>query len=154
MFDIFYSGKKPNLFAHEQPADSIEQARLLSRTRYFWWVNYLTDYTQHDFFWEPVPWEADQRHVWPSQWQDNGGTALVPKHGGEAVNYNHDKLWRKSGVPVVGIDHGNGIAFECKYQTRYINDYLGTLRRVLSKVEEEYVWVASSVCDYTWFNWT
>jgi hypothetical protein len=35
MFDIFYSGKKPNLFAHEQQADSIEHAQSLSRTRFF-----------------------------------------------------------------------------------------------------------------------
>ena len=101
-----------------------------------------------------MPWEAEQTHVWPSQWQDNGSTLLVPKTGIQEVNYNHNKLWRKSGVPVVGIDHGNGIEFECKYHTRYIGDYLGTLRRVLSKVDDEYVWVASSVCDYTWFNWT
>lgn len=154
MFDIFYSGNKPNLFAHEQQAHDIDHARKLSRTRYFWWVNYLTDYTDHDFLWEPVPWEADQRHVWPSQWQTNGGTALVPKSGGDAVNYNHAELPRKLGVPVVGIDHGTGINFDCKYKTRYISDYLGTLRRVLAKVEEEYVWVASSVCDYTYFNWT
>jgi hypothetical protein len=154
MFDIFYSGKKPNLFSHEQEANSIDHARELCRTRYFWWINYLTDYKNFDFLWEPVPWEAEQTHVWPSQWQNNGDTLLVPKSGGQDVNYNHAKLWRKSGVPVVGIDHGTGIDFDCKYRTRYIGDYLGTLRRVLSKVEEEYVWVASSVCDYTHFNWT
>ena len=39
MFDIFYSGKKPGLFAHERAADSIEHAQSLSRTRFFWWVN-------------------------------------------------------------------------------------------------------------------
>jgi hypothetical protein len=154
MFDIFYSGPKPNLFPHEQSAATIEQARELSRTRYFWWINYLTDYTDFDFLWEPVPWEADQQHVWPSQHQDHGGTMLVPRRASTDVNYNHVKLKRIGSVPVVGIDHGNGIKFDCKYRTRYISDYLGTLRRVLSKVEEEYVWVASSVCDYTWFNWT
>jgi hypothetical protein len=57
-------------------------------------------------------------------------------------------------VPVVGIDHGNGLTVACDYQTRYISDYLGTLKRVLSKVQEEYVWVTSSVCDYTDFDWT
>jgi hypothetical protein len=154
MFDIFYSGPKPNLFAHEQQADSIEHAQELSRTRYFWWVNYLTDYSQHDFLWEPVPWEANQTHVWPSQWQDNGGTALVPKSGGKDVNYKHPQLPRKGSVAKVGIDHGNGLDIECEYRTRYISDYLGTLRRVLSKVTEEYVWVVSSVCDYTWFDFT
>ncbi len=49
MFDIFYSGTKPNLFAHEQPARDIEHARELRGNRYFWWVNYLTDYTGFDF---------------------------------------------------------------------------------------------------------
>jgi hypothetical protein len=36
MFDVFYSGIKPNLFAHEQVADSIDHAKELSQTRYFW----------------------------------------------------------------------------------------------------------------------
>ena len=87
MFDVFYSGTKPNLFAHEQQAESIEQAQELSRTRYFWWVNYLTDYTDFDFLWEPVPWERHQRHAWPSQWQKDAGTYLIPKAGFDDTNY-------------------------------------------------------------------
>jgi hypothetical protein len=83
MFDIFYLGPKPDLFSHEQAVNSIEQAQELSRTRYCWIVNYLTDYSNHDFLWEPVPWEAHQTHIWPSQHQANGGTYLVPKHGGQ-----------------------------------------------------------------------
>jgi hypothetical protein len=154
MFDVFYSGTKPNLFAHEQQARSIEHARELSGTRYFWWVNYLTDYTDFDFLWEPVPWEAEQTHVWPSQHQENGGTCLVPKSEHSEINRNHKLLSRRRGVPVVGVDHGTGLTVECNITTRFINDYLGTLRRVLSKVDSEYVWVVSSVCDYTGFDFT
>jgi hypothetical protein len=152
MFDIFYLGPKPNLFPHEQAVDSIEQAQARSRTRYCWIVNYLTDYAGHDFLWEPVPWEADQIHVWPSQYQDNGGTYLVPKTGATDYNRNHLALPRIGRVPIVGIDHGNGLTVECEYSTRYISDYLGTLKRVLSKVTDEYVWVIGSVCDYTSFD--
>ena len=90
MFDVFYSGPKPNLFAHEQPACDVEHARKLSRTRYFWWVNYLTDYTGWDFLWEPVPWQASQRHAWPSQHQPDSGTYLVPKCGYSETNYHTD----------------------------------------------------------------
>jgi hypothetical protein len=154
MFDIFYLGPKPNLFPHEQAVDSIEQAKELSRTRYCWIVNYLTDYTNHNFLWEPVPWEKDQTHVWPSQHQANGGTYLVPKKGGTDFNRNHSVLPRCAGVPVVGIDHGNGLNVNCDYSTRYISDYLGTLKRALSKVQAEYAWVVSSVCDYTDFDFT
>jgi hypothetical protein len=154
MFDVYYSGRKPNLFAHEQAAESVEHARQLSRTRYFWWVNYLTDYSGHDFLWEPVPWEADQTHVWPSQHQANGGTCLVPKTGHAGYNRNHPVLKRKESVSIIGIDHGEGIAVKCDITTRYISDYLGTLRRVLAKVTSEYVWVISSVCDYSTFDFT
>jgi hypothetical protein len=80
MFDVFYSGTRPNLFAHEQQANSLEHAQQLSRTRYFWWVNYLTDYSGWDFLWEPVPWESDYTHTWPSQHHKYSGTYLVPKN--------------------------------------------------------------------------
>jgi len=90
MFDIFYSGTRPNLFPHEQEAKDIEHARELSRTRYFWWVNYLTDYADFDFLWEPSPWQSHQRHAWASQWQKDSGTYLVPKAGYAETNYHLD----------------------------------------------------------------
>jgi hypothetical protein len=154
MFDIFYLGPKPNLFPHEQAVNSIEQAQELSSTRYCWIVNYLTDYTGFDFLWEPVPWEANQTHIWPSQHQANGGTYFVPKHGGIECNRSHSVLPRCHRVSVVGIDHGNGLTVDCDYSTRFISDYLGTLKRVLNKVQEEYVWVVSSVCDYSNFDFS
>ena len=88
MFDVFYSGTKPNLFPHEQSATDIDHAKTLSRTRYFWWINYLSDYTGFDFLWEPVPWQADQCHAWASQWQKDSGTYLVPKLGFTDTNYH------------------------------------------------------------------
>ena len=87
MFDVFYSGIKPNLFSHERKASTIEEAQQLSKTRYFWWINYLTDYTGFDFLYEPVPWEANQRHAWPSQWQKDSGTYLVPKQDYTETHY-------------------------------------------------------------------
>jgi len=81
MFDVFYSGKKPGVFAHEKSAKSFEHAQSLSRTRYFWWITYLADYTGFDFLWEPVPWQSEFTHAWPSQWHDHSGTYLVPRTG-------------------------------------------------------------------------
>jgi len=88
MFDVFYSGIKPNQFAHECEADSIEHAQQLSRTRFFWFVNYLSDYTGFDFLWEPVPWQAQQRHAWLDQYQFDSGVYLVPKKGYAETNYH------------------------------------------------------------------
>jgi hypothetical protein len=91
MFDIFYSGKKPGLFAHERAADSIEHAQSLSRTRFFWWVSYLCDYSNWDWFYEPVPWQAQQRHAWLDQYHVDAGVYLVPTTGYVETNYHSDR---------------------------------------------------------------
>ncbi len=92
MFDIFYRGPKPNLFAHEREADSIEHAQQLSRTRYFWWVNYLSDYSDWNWLYEPVPWQSEYTHVWPSAWDQVHGACLVPRHAESLQYYHHDQL--------------------------------------------------------------
>ena len=92
MFDVFYIGPKPCLFDHERSASSIADASRQSRTRYFWITSYLADYTGWDWLWEPPPWQRHQRHVWPSQWQRNSGTMLVPCAGYEDTNYRQDRV--------------------------------------------------------------
>jgi len=224
MFDIFYTGTKPNLFPHEQEADSIEHAQQLSRTRYFWWTNYLTDYSGWDFLWEPVPWQSHQRHAWPSQWQKDSGTYLVPKSGYTETHYRTEKQltryydlpswtipagfdvesfdwsWhpdptdppfiyqfgtqhqRTGGpqyqvpgatdlkfvdqirgsvkigtTPIIEIDHMDGNAGQAPgtiKTVRYFDNYRDVLTRIANTVEHEYVWIISSVCDYTRFDFS
>lgn len=94
MFDVFYSGIRPNLFAHEQEARDLEHAKQLSRTRYFWWINYLTDYSDFDFLWEPVPWQSEYTHVWPTPWDQYHGAYLVPKTAKTFDYHTHNRtLW-------------------------------------------------------------
>ena len=224
MFDIFYSGVKPNLFAHEQAANTIDHARELSRTRYFWWINYLTDYTGFDFLYEPVPWESHQRHAWPSQWQKDAETYLVPKSGYTETNYksgpiltrlpdrtnwtvpdtfdpdSFDFSWHpdatepgyiyqfgtqhqrtggpqylvagatdlkfcdqvrgsaKSGAtPIVEINHMDGNAGQVAgviNTVRYFDNYKDILTRIANTTEHEYIWIISSCCDYTTFDFS
>jgi hypothetical protein len=159
MFDVFYLDKKPNLFPHEQKVDSVEQAQSLSRTRFFWIINYLCDYTSFDFLWEPVPWESHQRHVWASQWQQDSGTQLIPKQGFQDTNYRTDVVLRTIGTPVVLIDHLDGapqyIANTVK-TVRYFDNYRDTLIRIAKSLTDthEYVWVCSSICDYSGFDFS
>ena len=80
------------MFAHEQAAATIEAARRQSRTRYFWWINYLTDYTDFDFLFEPVPWEAEYTHTWPSQHHRYSGTFLVPRDNTTIEYRFHDQI--------------------------------------------------------------
>ena len=79
------------MFVHECKADSIAHARALSRTRYFWWITYLADYSTHDWDFQPVPWQNEYTHTWPSQHHDYSGTYLVPKSG--KIKYHfHDQI--------------------------------------------------------------
>ena len=88
MFDVFYfeAGPKPNLFAHERAVESIQHAQQLSRTRYFWWISYLCDYSTFDWDFQPPSWQAEYTHTWPSNFHDFSGTFLVPRSG--AIDYH------------------------------------------------------------------
>ena len=98
MFDVFYSGKKPGCFVHEREADSIAHAQQLCRTEYFWWISYLCDYSTHDWHFQPVPWQSEYTHVWPSQHHDYSGTYLVPRTG-EIKYHFHNRIIPTRHIP-------------------------------------------------------
>ena len=77
MFDVFYCGPKPGLFAFEQPAESLDDAASKSRTSHYWYIYGDNDYTGFDFDYVPVPWETTHLHVWPTQWHEYGGAYLA-----------------------------------------------------------------------------
>jgi len=114
MFDVFYIGTKPDLFPHEQQVESIEQAQQQSRTRFFWVVSYLADYTGFDFLYEPVPWQNEFTHTWPSQHHEYSGTYLVPKTGEIKYHFHGNTVPNKSLPEAVDIlvDHAD---FDCTW---------------------------------------
>ena len=79
MFDLFYWGNKPNLFAFEKPAVDLDDAARQAKTAHYWFIYGGNDYTGFDFDVTPVPWEAHHVYVYPSQWQRNGGVYLANK---------------------------------------------------------------------------
>jgi len=92
-------------------------------------------------------------HVWPSQHQSNGGTALVPREY-DHVNRSHPVVPRRIGAPRLHIKHNPDSDNAGDINVRYVSDYLGTMRRVLSKTKWEYCWITSDVCDYADFDFS
>ena len=111
MFDVFYSGKKPNQFVHEREADSIAHAQQLCRTEYFWWISYLCDYSTHDWDFQPVPWQREYTHVWPSQHHEYSGTYLVPRLG-EIKYHFHKKVIPNRHIPAEFDRLVDGVDFD------------------------------------------
>ena len=68
------------MFAFERPAESLDDAANQSRTSYYWYIYGGNDYTGFDFDYLPVPWETTHIHIWPSQWQRDGGVYLANKN--------------------------------------------------------------------------
>lgn len=72
-------------------ANSLEEAGKLSRTRFYWYIYGGNDYTNFDFDFKPPPWEEQQIHIWPNQWQKNGEVYFAPKTLNERIeNYHTD----------------------------------------------------------------
>lgn len=154
MFDVFYLDRPTGLFAHERWARDLEHARSQSRTRFCWVLDYLSDYQGFDFLWEPPPWQAHQAHTWPSQHQASGGTWLLPRLAHTDINRDHPVVPRRGSMPRLHIRHCADSDQLGDVSTRYIESYLGTLRRALRKVDWQYCWVTSDVCDYTDFDFS
>lgn len=79
MFDVFYCGPKPGLFAFEQSATDLDDAARRSKTSYYWFIYGDNDYSNFDFDYVPVPWESAHLHTWPTQWNQYGGAYLANK---------------------------------------------------------------------------
>lgn len=94
MFDVFYQGPKPNLFAFEKPAADLVQAAKLSRTRLFWFIDGQNDYSNFDFNYKPVPWEEQYVHVWSDQWQPDGRVYLASKYNNGQWLFHNERVQR------------------------------------------------------------
>lgn len=229
MFDVFYYGPKPNRFAFEQPADSLEDAAVKSRTRYYWYIYGGNDYTGFDFDWRPAPWQSEYVHAFPSQWQRTGGVYFAQKDtahlrqwnfttdqsvlrladrtkwtipagiddSGFDYSWHPDELeadyeyhfptqWQRQGGPIyqgtAGIkfvagqkiranatqifymdflNDGSQAQFDKIQQqypdaksTRYVDSHLNVFKRIVNLATTEFVWIVSSFCDYTKFDFT
>ena len=164
MFDVFYAGPKPNLFAFEKPATSLEDAAVKARTPFFWYINGHNDYSTFDFDWRPLPYELEFTHVWPSQWQQNGGTYFAAKDTTDFKWHWHDDIiTRKTSVPVYYMDfHNPESSAQFEYlknsydikNVRYIGSHLEVFKRIISQATTEYIWITSSICKYESFDFT
>jgi hypothetical protein len=167
MFDVFYWGTKPNLFAFERPADNLDHAAALSRTTHYWYIYGGNDYTGFDFNYVPVPWESQYTHVWPSQWQRDGGVYLANRNTvqNREWHFKKDQQVQAQAAQIFYMDFLNGTMAQHQFEylrtkhpdikkTRYVDNHLTVFRRIMAMATTESVWIVSSVCDYTAFDFT
>jgi hypothetical protein len=153
-------------------ADTISRLCNRSSTTLFWVLNSELDYSEFDFAFYPNPWQMKLIHVFGTQWSHWGTTYVINKETFNedtkyvrtiehlsVLNFVKSKRAIASNVlyDVVYIDHGNtelpNNSLTVKYQDSYLNTFK-TMLTLLPEKKEHYVWVCSSICDYSSFDFT
>ena len=150
-----------------------------SSTKFVWLISTSSDYTNFNFDYEPPPWEASQIHCWASNENKFGETFLIPvkcfkdqRPYLQAITEYKDINWHEDIVPrqpkvISSVLHdicimnmgdrpGNVEYLTDKFPhariIRYYNNHLDTIKRCVSKATSKFIWVISSCCDYTDFD--
>jgi hypothetical protein len=163
--------------------DTINRCINKSETELCWILNSELDYTGFTFDYYPSPWQQKMVHVFGTQWSHWGTTFMVNKESfpedtkyvkiiEHLNNLNFVKTKRAFAsnciYDVYLIDYGNDCTdnitplIENKtkknvYTIEYAGDYLSTLKNMLYELgikKDHYIWVCSSICDYTNFDFT
>ena len=164
--------------------DTINRCANRATSSLVWVLNSELDYDDFNFDYYPNPWQMKMVHVFGTQWSHWGTTFLVNRETfrddtkyikiiEHLNNLNFVKELRakatKCSHDIVVIDHGNkettDVVSTLKSKApdrtvttiKYNNSYLDTLREVIKRQPEKkdnFIWVCSSVCDYTGFDFT
>jgi hypothetical protein len=153
--------------------DTINRCITKAETKLFWVLNSELDYSEFNFDFYPSPWQMNMIHVFGTQWSHWGNTYMVNKETFAEdtkyvkiiehlsnLNFVKQRKAKATNVlyDIVYIDHGNKDLSDINNLIiKYEKSYLTTFRNMLDKLpvkKEHYVWVASTICDYTNFDFT
>ena len=127
-----------------------------------WTVPDNIDDSEFDYSWHPDRTEPDYEYHFPTQWQREGGPVYP---GSAGVKYMTDQRIKAGATQIFYMDFMNTTinrhqfdVLKCDHpdikSTRYVDSHLNVFRRIMKLATTEYVWIISSICDYTRFDFT
>jgi hypothetical protein len=134
-----------------------------------WIVPTTVDADSFDFTWHPDATDPPYRYQFGTQHQRTGGPQYVVSGAAEVKYVDQIRIKTQPvAAHVFAIDHlDNNIADTLEQiqtnsdigisNVRYFDNYLDTLKRIALRANSlghEFVWICSSVCDYTEFDFT
>jgi len=130
--------------------------------RSIWLVPDNIDDSEFDYSWHPDTTEEPYEYHFPTQWQREGGP-VYPGTAGK--KYMTDQRIRAGATQIFYMDFMNGPIARHQFDvlkehhpdiklTRYVDNHLTVFKRIMNLATTEYVWIISSVCDYTQFDFT
>ena len=153
--------------------DTINRCITKAETKLFWVLNSELDYSEFDFDFYPSPWQMNMIHVFGTQWSHWGNTYMINKETFAEdtkyvkiiehlsnLNFVKQRKAKATNIlyDIVYIDHDNkDLSNVNNLIIKYEKSYLTTFKNMLDKLpvkKEHYIWVASTICDYTNFDFT
>jgi hypothetical protein len=152
--------------------DTINRCINRSTTNLCWILNSELVYDNFDFDYYPNPWQMKMVQVFGTQWSHWGTTFMVNRDTFSNdtkyvkviehlnnLNFVKDRRALSTNIlyDKIYIDHGNKLVPADTLVIQYEESYLNTFKKLLSKLpekKEHFVWVTSSICDYTGFDFT
>jgi hypothetical protein len=152
--------------------DTINRCINRSTTNLCWILNSELVYDNFDFDYYPNPWQMKMVQVFGTQWSHWGTTFMVNRDTFandtkyvkviehlNNLNFIKDRRALSTNIlyDKIYIDHGNKPIPADTLVIQYEESYLNTFKKLLSKLpekKEHFVWVTSSICDYTEFDFT
>lgn len=154
--------------------DTINRCITKSSTNLCWILNSELDYDEFEFDYYPSPWQMRMVHVFGTQWSHWGTTFMVNKHSfPDDTKYvkiiehlsNLNFVKRKTAkatnclYDIYLVDHGNELPVDIngykytaiKYDRSYLNTFKNLIKSLPDK-KEHYIWICSSICDYSNFD--
>ena len=162
--------------------DTINRCINRSNTEICWILNSELDYSNFDFKYYPNPWQMNMVHIFGTQWSHWGTTYIVNRETFPVdtkyikviehlknLNFVKDKRSKATNnlYDIYVIDHGNietdVVVARIKAKANgkdvrivsYENSYLDTIKNIVKGInpkKEHYIWITSSICDYTKFS--
>ena len=125
-----------------------------------WDIPIGTDPESFDWTWHPDATEQNYIYQFGTQHQRTGGPRYVID-GATDIKFVDQLRIRSQRVAtaIIEIDHLDGNAGQIPNvakTSRYFDNYLDTLKRIAKNIGQahEFVWICSSICDYTDFDFS
>ena len=154
--------------------DTINRCINRSTTELCWILNSELDYTDFDFEYYPNPWQMKMVQVFGTQWSHWGTTFMVNRETFAQdtkhikiiehlsnLNFVKDRKAKATNVlyDIIYVDHGNMDMSQIQGNIviKFQDSYIATFQKMLDILpvkKEHYVWIASTVCDYSTFDFT
>jgi len=149
-----------------------------------WILNSELDYTNFDFDYYPNPWQMKMVHVFGTQWSHWGTTFMINRETFAEdtkwikiiehlnnLNFVKDRtaIATDNIYDIYVVDHGNKETAKVVQQLTnkasgklvntipYSENYLLTFKKLLKQLlekKEHYIWICSSICDYSDFDFS